>query len=234
MALEEGDLVLCTVDRIEGTNVFVNIEQDGQGIIMTSEIAPGRIRNIRDYVVPRKKIVCKVLRVFENRVDLSLRRVTPKEQKEVMEHYKLERSYISILNTILKEKAEETIKKIQNNEGLYDFFEEIKSNPKRLEEVMSKESAGKILEIINAQKQKKFEIKKEISLSTIKPNGLELIKEIFSNIKNAEIKYISAGHYSLKAESSDIKNADNILKSIISEIEKNSKKFGMEFSILEK
>lgn len=223
MALEEGDLVLCTVDRIEGTNVFVNIEQDGQGIIMTSEIAPGRIRNIRDYVVPRKKIVCKVLRVFENRVDLSLRRVTPKEQKEVMEHYKLERSYISILNTILKEKAEETIKKIQNNEGLYDFFEEIKSNPKRLEEVMSKESAGKILEIINAQKQKKFEIKKEISLSTIKPNGLELIKEIFSNIKNAEIKYISAGHYSLKAESSDIKNADNILKSIISEIEKKLK-----------
>lgn len=234
MALEEGDIVLCTVDRIEGTNVFVNIERDGQGIIMTSEIAPGRIRNIRDYVVPKKKIVCKVLKVFENRIDLSLRRVTLKEQKEVMEHYKLERSYISILNTILKEKAEETIRKILDNESLYDFFEEVKNNPKKLEEVMSKEHAEKILEIINAQKQKRFEIKREISLSTIKPNGLELIKEIFSSIKNAEIKYISAGHYSLKTESSDIKNADNILKNIISDIEKNSKKLGVEFSILEK
>lgn len=234
MALEEGDFVLCTVDRIEGTNVFVNIDRDGQGIIMTSEIAPGRIRNIRDYVVPKKKIVCKVLKVFGNRVDLSLRRVTPKEQKEVMEQYKLERSYISILNTILKEEAEKTIKKIMDNEGLYNFFEEVKSNPKKLEEAMSKENAKKILEIINAQKQKKFEIKREISLSTIKPNGLELIKEIFSSVKNAEVKYISAGHYSLKAESSDIKNADNILKNIISEIERNSKKLGVEFSILEK
>jgi len=234
MALEEGDLVLCTVERIEGTNVFVNIDRDGQGIIMTSEIAPGRIRNIRDYVVPKKKIVCKVLKVFENRVDLSLRRVTQKEQKEIMEQYKLERSYISILNTILKEEAEGTIKKILDNEGLYNFFEEVKMNPNKLEEVMSRENAKKILEIINAQKQKKFEIKREISLNTIKPNGLELIKEIFSSVKNAEVRYISAGHYSLKAESSDIKNADNILKSIISEIEKNSKKFGVEFSILEK
>lgn len=234
MALEEGDIVLCTVDRIEGTNVFVNIEGDGQGIIMTSEIAPGRIRNIRDYVVPKKKIVCKVLKVFDNRIDLSLRRVTPKEQKEVLEHYSVERSYMSILNTILKEKAEETTKKIQNTGSLYDFFDEVKSNPKKLEEVMNKEHAEKILEIVNAQKQKKFEIKREISLSTIKPNGLELIKEIFSNVKNAEIKYISAGHYSLKTESSDIKNADNILKNIISDIEKNSKKFGVEFSILEK
>lgn len=234
MALEEGDIVLCTVDRIEGTNVFVNIEGDGQGSIMTSEIAPGRIRNIRDYVVPKKKIVCKVLKVFENRVDLSLRRVTPKEQKEVLEHYSIERSYASILNTILKEKAEQTIKKILGKGNLYDFFEEVKSNPKKLEEVMSKEHAEKILEIVNAQKQKKFEIKREISLSTIKPNGMELIKEIFSNINNVEIKYISAGHYSLKAESSDIKTADNILKNIIADIEKNSKKFGVEFSILEK
>jgi translation initiation factor 2 alpha subunit (eIF-2alpha) len=234
MALEEGDTVLCTVERIEGTNVFVNIEGDGEGSIMTSEIAPGRIRNIRDYVVPKKKIVCKVLKVFGNRIDLSLRRVTQKEQKEVMEHYKLERSYISILNTILKEEAEAAIRKILDNERLYDFFEEVKSNPQKLEEIMSRENAGKILEIINAQKQKKFEIKREISLSTVKPDGLELIKGIFSSIKNAEVKYISAGHYSLKAESSDIKNADNILKNIISEIEKNAKKFGVEFSILEK
>ncbi len=234
MALEEGDIVLCTVERIEGTNVFVSIDNDGEGIIMTSEIAPGRIRNLRDYVVPKKKIVCKVLRVFDNRVDLSLRRVTQKEQKEVMEHYKLERSYISILNTILGEKTEEAVKKILKNERLYDFFEEIKSNPKKLEDIMDREDAKRVLEIINTQKQKRFEIKKEILLSTVKPNGLELIQEILASIKNAEVRYISAGHYSIKTESSDIKNADNILKNIISEIEKNSKKQGMKFSILEK
>src|SRR5271157_4682097 len=101
--LEEGDNVLCTVDRIIGANVFVKIEGDGEGIIITSEIAPGRIRNLRDYVVPKKKIVCKVLRVYGDRIDLSLRRVTQKEQKEIMEEYKLERSYLNILKTILGE-----------------------------------------------------------------------------------------------------------------------------------
>ena len=57
--LEVGDIVLCTVDRIIGTTVFVGIEGNGEGSIVTSEIAPGRIRNLRDYVVPKKKIVCK-------------------------------------------------------------------------------------------------------------------------------------------------------------------------------
>ena len=232
--LEEGDTVLCTVERIEGTNVFVNIEDDGEGIIMTSEIAPGRIRNLRDYVVPRKKIVCKVLRVSGNRIDLSLRRVTQKEQKEVMNQYNTERSYISILTKILGEKANEAIKKIKEKEKIYDFFEESKENPKKIEEIAGKENAAKILEIINTQKQKKFMIKGDISLKTTLPNGLEIIKSILEKIKDIEVKYISAGHYYLKSESSDIKNADTHLKNSISEIEKMAKKYGLEFSLIEK
>ena len=50
--METGDLVLCTVKTIDGTTVFVKIEDDGEGTIVTSEIAPGRIRNLREYVIP--------------------------------------------------------------------------------------------------------------------------------------------------------------------------------------
>lgn len=234
MALEEGDNVLCTVERIDGTNVFVSIEGDGEGIIQTSEIAAGRIRNLRDYVVPKKKIVCKVLRVSENRIELSLRRVNQKEQKEVLEQYKTEKSFTSILNTILGQKAAEAIKEIKKRSRLYIFLENLKENTKELEEIIGKDDTKKILEIINSQKQKTFIIKKEIYLRTIKPNGLEIIKGILEKIRGIEIKYLSAGHYSLKSESSDIKSADNSLKNIISEIEKTAKKEGVEFSILEK
>ena len=81
MRLEVGDKVLCTVDRIVGTAVFVRIDNSNiEGEIIMSEVAPGRIRNIRDYVVPKKKIVCKVLRISSSgNIDLSLRRVTQKE-----------------------------------------------------------------------------------------------------------------------------------------------------------
>ncbi len=234
MEFEEGDIVLCTVERIEGTNVFVSIEGNGEGSIMTSEIAPGRIRNLRDYVVPKKKIVCKVLRVSGNRIDLSLRRVTQKEQKEVLEQYKAERSYISILKTILGDKTDEIIKKISDKERLSDFLEEAKKDPKRLEEVVGKENAKKILDITGVQKEKNYNVKREILLKSIKPNGADLIRGILEGIKNAEVKYISAGHYSIKTESKDIKNADNILKNIVQEIEKAAKKQNMEFSIVEK
>ena len=93
MDFEEGDSVLCTVERIAGTTVFVKIENNGEGSIILSEIAPGRIRNIRDYVVPKKQIVCKVLRISGDRIDLSFRRVTQKEQKEIKEKTKQEKSY---------------------------------------------------------------------------------------------------------------------------------------------
>lgn len=232
--LEEGDIVLCTVERTEGTNVFVSIEGDGEGIIMTSEIAAGRIRNLRDYVVPKKKIVCKVLRVSGNRIDLSLRRVTQKEQKEVMKQHNTEKSYASILRTILGDKAEEVLKEIIKKQKVYDFFEDAKNDPEKIEKIVGKEDAKKILDIINLQKQKIFSVKKEISLKSTSPDGLGIIKDILGRVKDIKINYISAGHYSLKSESKDIKSADNLLKNSADEIEKSAKKQGAEFSILER
>ena len=110
--LNEGDIVLCTVDRIVGTIVFVKIEGNSEGSIIMSEIAPGRIRNIRDYVVPKKQIICKVLRISGGNINLSLRRVTPKEQKEFREHNRQERSSQNILKSVLKEETEKKIEKI--------------------------------------------------------------------------------------------------------------------------
>ena len=121
--LEAGDIVLCTVDRIVGTVVFVKIHgEKKEGSIILSEIAPGRIRNLRDYVVPKKKIVCKVLRISQERIDLSLRRVTPKEKKEMLEKEGQEKSYQSVFKSVLGSKAEEIIKKINKEKELFDFF----------------------------------------------------------------------------------------------------------------
>ena len=235
MTFEVGDLILCTVDRIIGTTVFVKTEiGNEEGSIVFSEVAPGRIRNIRDFVVPKKKIVCKVLRISGDRIDLSLRRVTQKEQKEVIEEYKQESSYKSVLKSVLKEKAGELIQEITKQERLFDFLEEAKENSKKLEKIAGKENSKKILDILNAQKKKKAEIKKIIHLSSSNPDGIKQIKEILGKIKDAEIKYISAGKYSIKTKDNEIKVADNKLKEIFSEIEKQAKKQNMEFSVKEK
>jgi len=232
MNLEVGDLVLCTVDRIVGTIVFVKIDEDGEGSIVMSEIAPGRIRNIRDYVVPKKKIVCKVLRILQHgNIELSLRRVSQKEKKEVIEQDKQEKSYVSILRSVLGEKLEETIKKIVKEERLFSFLEGSKTNPERLEKIVGKENSKKILEILKTQKRKISKVKKEIHLTTIKPNGITLIKKVLEIFKGVNIKYISAGKYTLETESEDVKNADKRLSEMVINAEKESKKLGIDFSV---
>ncbi len=231
MELEIGDVVLCTVDRIAGTIVFVHIQGYGEGSIVVSEIAPGRIRNLRDYVVPKKKIVCKVLRISGRNIDLSLRRVTLKEKKEILEKAKQEKSYESILKSVLKEKADKIIKEILNQDNLFSFLEEAKENPKKLEKLVGKNDSEKVLEILKTQKPKKAIIKKEFFLTTTLPNGLEKIKSILKKIKEVDIRYISAGKYSIKTESENAKEADNKLKGIINEIGKESKQKNISFSM---
>ncbi len=232
--LEQGDIVMCTVDRIVGATVFVRIDGNGEGSIILSEIAPGRIRNLRDYVVPKKNIICKVLRTSNGHVDLSLRRVTPKEQKEIKERYNLEKSYKSILKTILGENSEKIMGEILKEAPIFDFLEAAKEDSLQFEKIAGKEKASKVLEILKNQKQKKIIVKKEFSFSSSKPNGIELIKKIMGEIKEADIRYISAGNYTIKIESSDPKKADTTIREILANTEKKAKKEGIDFSVKEK
>ena len=235
MTLEEGDLVLCTVEKIVGTIVFVNIDgEKKQGSIVLSEIAPGRIRNLRDYVVPKKKIVCKILRISSERVDLSLRRVTQNEKKQIVEEYSQEKSYENILKSILGNNSKQITDKIKEKESLYNFFEQVKKNPDILEKLVGEANSKRVMQIISKEKTKKSLIKKEFSLTSTKPNGLELIKELLENIKDFEINYLAAGKFSIKTQSEDPKKEEKKLRIILENVEKGAKEKGMEFSIKEK
>src|SRR3989339_402379 len=215
MELEVGDIIMCTVDRIVGTIVFVKIDgTNKEGSITFSEVSPGRIRNIRDFVIPKKKIICKVLRLSGDHIGLSLRRVTPKEQKEIREQYQQEQSYRNILKRIIGEKGQEIIDEISKQERIYDFFEEAKQDPS----------------ILESHKQKEAAIKKEIKLTTTNPKGLTIIKKLLDR-EDAEIKYISAGRYTIKTSANNLKDADKKQKEIQEEIEKETKKQGIEFQI---
>jgi translation initiation factor 2 alpha subunit (eIF-2alpha) len=229
--LEPGDLVIGIVDRIVGTVVFVKLDEKTEGSIVLSEIAPGRIRNLREYVVPNKKIVCKVLRISDSgTIELSLRRVSQKEKKEIFEKEELKKSYYNIIKSILKENSEKVIKEIETKEGIIEFFEEIKKEKEKGKEYFSEEELNRILQIINSYKKKKRLIKKEISLLSYKPEGVLLIKKIL-NSNEIKIRYIAAGRYSLEIESEDPKEAEKKIKNYLIDLEKNAKKGGLEFSI---
>src|SRR3990172_6845916 len=147
MEIKEDDIVMCTVKKIEGTTVFVDIDDDGEGSIVFSEVAAGRIRNIRDYVSPGKKIVCKILKISNKHIELSLRRVTGKEKEEIKEKYEKERTLLSMLKASVKN-PEEVFKKIRDAYEALDFLEEARSSPQIIESFLPKSEAQAFAKIL--------------------------------------------------------------------------------------
>lgn len=233
--IEEGQIVLCTVDRILGTTIFVKIEGDIEGTITTSEIAPGRIRNLRDYVVPGKKIVCKILKIREDKIHLSLRRVKQNEKKELLEKLSKEKSYLAILKTVLgKEESKPVIEKINQDYSIADFFETLKSNLSVLEKYTDQSSAEKILKILESKKEKPKEIKQIFKLSNNSSEGIKKIKNILQESckgTKCNISYIAAGKYKLSITGPDFKEIKTQVNSTLENIEKQARKQGCEFGL---
>lgn len=232
--LEEGTIVLCTVTKIIGTIVFVKLEEHNlEGTITFSEISPGRIRNIRDYVNVGRKIVCKVLRSKPESVHLSLRRVKLKEKKEFNEILKKEKNYNALLKTILGEKVKQAISKIKEKDSLTEFLEKAKENSKELEKIIGKPASEKILKILKEKKQKQTTIKTKFSLTNKQPEGIKIIKKIIkqsiNECKDCKINYIAAGTYEIKIKTLNPKQADTSLKKILENVEKLAKQKNCKF-----
>lgn len=235
MEFEEDELVLGIVDKIENMNVFVKLPNGKTGTIITSEIAPGRIKNLREYVSPNKVIVCKVLRVSPNHIDLSLRRVSAKEKKEVLDRYRQEKDIEIGMKSILKEKSGEIVQKIKKDfQTLSLFVEGIQKQEVKLDKYVPKEFIEKITKLTE-KKKKEVEIKKIVKLKCLDSDGVNKIKEIFKIDKpNINIIYISAGKYLVTLKAEDYKKANHLMDEFIEEIEKKSKKSTCEISIEDK
>lgn len=227
--MQEGDLVMCTVDKIIGTAVFVKIEGDGEGTIITSEIAPGRIRNLREHVVPGKKIVCKVLKIEGKHIHLSLRRVTQREKKELFEKHEREKNSLAILRSITPQ-APEIAEKIKEKEPyLYDFFQKSIENTEILKPYLKDDDAKKLLVILRKKKEKAaVSVKQEFILSSTQPDGLLIIKKILNPHKD-KITYLAGGRYSVKITAEDYKKANHVILEILEDIEKKAKEFHVKF-----
>ncbi|MBI2152073.1 S1 RNA-binding domain-containing protein [Candidatus Woesearchaeota archaeon] len=103
---EEDEIILCKVTKLFPNSVFVDIlEYPGkQGMIHISEVSPGRIRNLRDFVSQDRQIVCKVLRIDRERghIDLSLRRVNTTQRSEKLEEIKQELKAEALISNLAK------------------------------------------------------------------------------------------------------------------------------------
>jgi len=226
----EGDLVICKVTNIVRTTVFVETLDGTKGSIVISEIAPGRIRNLRAYVVPNKIIVCKILSVRRDHLFLSLRRVKNKEKQELITKNKKERTYENVIRKLLGDKAEEALKEIKSEFGLNEFLEKAKEDKKILEKYFNKEQIESLGKVLQDKEDKIKEIKREFKLSCEEENGIEIIKNILKDIEG--LTYLGNTKFIIKRSSKDLKKLDSEITEILSKVEKSSKKHKCEFSLV--
>ena len=233
---EEGEIVLCTVKKILYHSVFATIDEYNalEGMLHISEISPGRIRNIRDYVKEGKQIVCKVLRIDKEKghIDLSLRRVNNAQKINKIQDSKSEQKAEKILEFIGKDSGKDLPQMykelgytlIEKYGSINASFENFSLDPSQIDELKLTKKLSEFLKKTVEEKIKspEVEIKEIIEITTDKPNGIDIIKKILAKLQKGDIKisYIGSPKYKISIKASDYKTAEGLIQQLNEDAEK--------------
>jgi len=228
---EENEIVLTTVTSVQHHSVFCNLDEYGKtGLIHISEVSPGRIRNLRDYVVEGKKVICKVLRIDleKGHIDLSLRRVTEAQRRKKADDLKQEQKAEKIVEFVAEKSGKPkyelindvTAKADKDFETMYACFEAVVEEDFDLTKIgIDKDTAKALEEVIRQRiKPKEVIVAGNFSIESYDSDGLERIKEAFSDAEKIEgdyiIRYKGAGKYYVEVKASNYPEAEEVLKKI--------------------
>jgi translation initiation factor 2 subunit 1 len=230
---ETDTLVLCTVGEIGQHGVFCSLDEYGSrsALIHISEIAPGRIRNIREYVKEGKKVVCRVLATNPEKghIDLSLRRVNETQRRGKLNEVKQEQLAESIVEHVARQRKEEPRKVYEVLAGkllpaygrLYPVFEEVALAGGSFEQHgIPKELAGQLTEAVQQRiKPPHVEVKGELRLTSHAPNGVEIVRAALQKAESVPgkpvIRYRGGGTYRVVVASDDYRKAERTLKEAV-------------------
>lgn len=237
-----NELVFCKIDKVTQFAAWGElIEYDARCIIHISEVIGKWIKDVRKYVKEGKVYIAKVLKIEpeKNLVSLSIRRVSRREKKEKLNEYRREKRAEKVLELVakqlhkdLKQTYEEIGFSLQEKfGGLFNAFEEI-SKAKR--EKLAKIVPDKWLEpLIKASKEifkeKEIEIRFNLKVRSLLPDGIEVIKRLLSKLEKntgASVTYVSAPVYRLELKT---KNPKVDEKRLIKRLEVLKKANGIEF-----
>lgn len=215
-ALEEavpeiGELVVATVTRITNYGAYISLEDyPFDGFLHISQVSSRWVRNIRDILRPKQKIVVKVLRMDRgNRsVDVSLKDVSPADRKRVMREWKkslrgeqLLREFSKASNKSLEELDEKLLPVLERFPNIYDALERILTDPGELDRTLFDEEEKKsIIGFLERRlKPKKYEYEIRIDVSFKGKGGVYRVRKALERIKVAaekeglETKVIAVG-----------------------------------------
>ncbi|MGM5481144.1 MAG: translation initiation factor IF-2 subunit alpha [Nanobdellota archaeon] len=246
---EEGECVFCTVTKIQYHSVFVNLDEyeHKSGMVHISEISPGRIRNIRDYVKEGKVIICKVLRINKDRghIDLSLRRVNENQRRAKVEERKQQviaenilQSYATVNKLDIKDVYTQVSGVLlKEYETLYGAFEDVVENNADLSTSgLEKKVADELMPFIKERiKPKEVAIEATLKLTSYDEDGIDRInkinKEILDTNEKTSLQFLGSGSFKLRVTAREYKAAEEVMDKIDKILENASENENVEYEL---
>lgn len=226
----EDDIVLCTVTKVQRHGVFARLDEfeNASGLIHISEIAPGRIRNIREYVSEGKVVVCKVLRSDSKRghIDLSLRRVNETVRRNKLEQVKQRGKAEKIIEGVAElterkpaELYDEVLDKLDGYDSIYDAFLDVAEGNLDLSTINLDKNIGETLQrlVLERVKPPTVTIEGSISIKSYHPDGVEDVRSILVEIdalEDTSVRYSGGGKYRFEIIAPDYKAAEKIFEKL--------------------
>jgi len=240
----KNDFVVCTVNKVLDYGAEVKLEEypNQKGFVPLSQIATRWVKNIRNFVKLGQIRVAKVIYINtqKNQVNLSFAMVQKQTEEQKLSEWRQTKRVQQLLTIVAQDMKkdintvwDEITNPILNKyNSVYEAFQDLKRYGKEYITEIPKEYRNALFEVIdkNVTISNKT-ISETIKIETLKSNGLELIKDGFSQIpKDKDIKthltYKGNGNYSFKAEAKDYKTIERYLSKVNDILTKYFSKIG--------
>ncbi len=251
---EPGELVVCTVSDVKNFGAFVWLDEyptekgrakqaakvrnperadaikfeSGdfrEGFIHITEVAPGWIKYIRDYVREGQKAVCKVLKVDESKghIDLSLKAVNEHQKREKVQEFKNEQKADKLIEFVAAKlgKSEDECWEsfgyalVDKFGSLYAAFEAAVTDERAIEKVAQGAAwLGPFLEVARENITAPYvDIDGYLEIMCPRPDGAKHIRDALVKVQKNDkvsvaVQYIGAPRYRLLVRANDYKSAE--------------------------
>ncbi len=226
---EIGEIVVVKINRVLDYGVFAELleYEELTGFVHVSEIASRWVKNIRNHVKENQIRAAKVLAIRRdrNQIDLSLTKVGESVQRVKIDDYKKTKRAQKLVELIAEkqkkpfEEAWQNVAEplLENYETLYDALQQLSLYGKEAAKGVAANWVDVAVDVAQSSIEvPKRELKGVLSLSSLAPNGVELIKKALAEAKgksnDIEIFYTGSGKYAVHAKAYDFKQAEKLLR----------------------
>ncbi|MCL4379481.1 MAG: S1 RNA-binding domain-containing protein [Candidatus Marsarchaeota archaeon] len=232
-----GTLVIAQVSKITQFGAYCKLPEYGniEVFLPIREVSSGWIKNIREFIHEGQSLVCKVATYDKNRntIDVSLKKVTPKETKVKIGAYNLEKRLSVLLQRAAKQAGvndKETTPELLAKFGSYaSLFQHASENTEQFSSLkIPKSFKDEIRKAIEAnRKEKKHTVSYIATISTYNTeSGVTELRKLLGDARadGVEVSYISAPKYRFVSDGKDYVEAEAKIKKAEADISAKIKK----------